>query len=706
LLAPPEFSYLYEDYGMVQDMERIGHAYHHGINQAVAVALLDRLVRNGNFPPSLPHSVLIAFLEAGAPVHGLFQTLYERGAYSPVVYNRAITVQARRQGYSAWQVGSILVVSYGILDQVPVDEPLPAPGGPVPTGVHVKLGPKPPDELGYQRASLTVGARQPEFYLFRPGYQEWVERVGSPSMPWQERLNRHEVFLFGVDLEGSRVFYLTPWGEVLAVCTLFGDFVQALAGRMAEADQYLSAHPTLQELWSRLQQEGDVTRSIQDHLLRGGSTAPEEWVEAMLELRTQDGVPIFRERKDAREFLRHGFTKYLVGRGAYFVYRLGVMRQFYGQDPTEEIAGHRQAIRQRFQQVAGVEAEETNLAPQLPPSYPIIDFAISEDTASKFLLRRGGFREALPARDLWDLLGLLETEGIIPTAEVPAPGPLSNEIGFTRPLLMQLDAAQNAGLELLVNGQPRKWKDLNKPFPDHATVILRLAQPSPRLTTPVTAAKVGLMSLLGVTWFFTSGFMNGTWWLALLGAFTVVAVAKTVAETSAPSHPQITWDAVQQTVALVRKEGVAVQFEGDQPGKQVRLTFAQQDQTLVTLAHEPWSGTDADVAEGLAVWLIQHAEVPLIVRWQFAKMVQIRAPDLLAKLLPPEALATFNLSILPAFPHLHPRDQEAVRLLAREFLPDGLGTARPRPMTEHLADAPGPPDLKERQRAAAMIAGT
>ena len=239
------------------------------MNQQIALSIFNVLVKAGNFPTSFPHAVLIAFLKAGAPVHGLFQTLYERGAYSPVVYNRAITVQARRQGYSAWQVGSVLMASYGTLDHVQVDTPLHSPGGPVPTGVHVERGTERPDELGYQRASLIIGEKQPGFMLFRPAYEEWLARFGDASMMWQERLNRHEVFLFGVDLDGSRVLYLTPWGEVLGACTLFGDFAQELAKRTAEADQYLRVFPRLAELWSSLQQQGDVIRASQDHLLKG-----------------------------------------------------------------------------------------------------------------------------------------------------------------------------------------------------------------------------------------------------------------------------------------------------------------------------------------------------------------------------------------------------------------------------------------------------
>jgi len=337
---------------------------------------------------------LIEFLKQGDPIHHFLDKLRQKGLYNDSVYNRAITAYASKRGWVSWQTGSILMTSYGTLkDSKEVPPILVSPmGRPIRTNTSLVIESKETDPFGYTKAKL-IGKEQVSFLLYQKGYKAWKAYQDSP----EKRKDSPIIFLFGVAPNGSKIFYLTSWGEVLSCCNLYRTFEEE--------------YKTFAEVNKRF-------------------------------------------------------------KSAFEAFQFQVSRTYY-----EGISGHAEAINHRIRHVLG--EEPSNFLSEFSSADVSlkVNFAIDNDAAKSFGLKWGAFREDIPANNLLNLLGFLETEGVIPKSDVPPPGPLTDEFGLS---LTLFDAIHQKKLILWVKQTPdsswEAWTDnpWAKAFQPGASIRLRL----------------------------------------------------------------------------------------------------------------------------------------------------------------------------------------------------------------------------------------
>ncbi|MBI3615087.1 MAG: hypothetical protein HY211_01055 [Candidatus Omnitrophica bacterium] len=401
-------------------------SYTHSTARA-AIAAFAQGIQSDEIRQEIALRVLVAFIEQGDPIHDLFEQLHQQDLYSDPVYNRVITVMGMRRGWNPWSVGSILVTSYGSLADVAEPLSLRSPDGrPIPQKTRLETEPEEADPLGYRPARLANFSQQP-FLLYEPGYRAWQEDSEEGKVS--------SVYLFGIDPNGSKVYYLMPWGEVLSCCTLYYKFVNEMQVRKNQALAYFLNHPEHRKFWEEEEEVQEAVLQSTLNLTEGRATIPPALLLALQRARPD----LFPTEAEGRAFITHGLT--LFFQDPLMAYKFAINGQFY-----QRISGHAEAINARVKDVRGQQAEALLREVRTPPALTV-NFAIGKETAQQLGLVRGGFREDLPARTVWDVLGLLETEGLIPRAEVPAPGPISETPGLSQKLL---NALRRGDLRLMV----------------------------------------------------------------------------------------------------------------------------------------------------------------------------------------------------------------------------------------------------------------
>ncbi len=388
--------------------------------------------------------MLIGFIEQGDVLHSLFQKLYQDGMYTDVIYNRAITAYGMKRGWTSWQTGSILVTDYGILSNIPEgyreiahilgSSPDSRKAVSLSTNLSITTGSK-PDKFGFIEAKLSSGRASETFLLYTPALNQWQQD------PYSQK-----VHLLGIDPSGSKVFYLMPWGEILSCCTLFGKFEDDHEKMLVYSKEVLAkrAYRGLRAILEDIAHSYSLYPSIPSDILslvqiQNGSTAIHPAITEEFMRRT--GIT---SKQEALSVLTAILTLELEN--PIDAFKFSAIVNYY-----HNISGHAKAINTHIEEVGRIINSPQFSSSAVKEFEAIIaeiqgiQVAIDKDIKDEFkvpFISNGRFA----LRNLYELLGYIETEGIVPYEG--AISSYSREPGLA---IRLLDALEEGRINIEVN---------------------------------------------------------------------------------------------------------------------------------------------------------------------------------------------------------------------------------------------------------------
>ncbi|TAN62652.1 DEAD/DEAH box helicase [bacterium] len=376
---------------------------------------------------SLP--ILVGFLQHGDILHSLFDRLRQGGLYSDIIYNRAITAYAQRKGWVGWQTDSINVISYGLLQDAKEEFKrlgLKSPDQKViPVGTQIEIQGSQPDEFGFIAARLKGESSQSEeILLYQPGFKAWQKSQRSVAGTLDE------TYLLGIDPDGYKIYYLLPWGEVLSCCTMYGDFLSRRNSQKKEVERNILRNKN-QEHWNKIKKEFKSIYSGIVYIEDGETRIRGEVTDYLMSIANLS-------RGEAITAIASGIILDLDDISAF---KLAVIQQYY-----RKVSGHAEAINERIAYVKTLLSEELDTEKLIKEAEQLLNLShvsllITEPVVQGLGLNRGLFEENIPARNLFELLGYLETIGLVPQVGKTVL-PLAQEPGISLKMLQLLQKGE------------------------------------------------------------------------------------------------------------------------------------------------------------------------------------------------------------------------------------------------------------------------
>jgi hypothetical protein len=462
--------------GIAQGSSDTGHQVFRQFRDLLMMSVYGNEVEASvHFSRAIAYAVALAFLTHGDEFHEPLRHLNQAGLLPDVAFNRLITQQAEKRGWVGWTYRNILWTSYGLDELAPSEVKklgLRCPdgeGSPIPTRTRLAFhGRAKPDPWGFTKARLETNIASQELQVFLPGQAHYLRerKKGFPSGRY--------IFPLGISEHSGKVFYVTRWGEYLSGCTMGGKFAQEFRAFQERARRQLAGMGVSEKVI------GTVQKMLRDQLFN----SPDD---QSIPVTIADGKLLWDVLFLKSVSTNTGWPEAKVADRVEMIFWLTLdekeaFRIRYIQQHGEGISGHgpgltlrRNEVAQKWRELA-IEQLTAGEDEVFNQSSTEVVLTIDQATTKTLEITRPVEEEKVSAANFFELLTLLETNGLVPEVEQRNTQRLA-ETAFT----MKLLAAIRAGhLDVWVtshdeNGTTRieRWGDLEAPFPPDARIFIR-----------------------------------------------------------------------------------------------------------------------------------------------------------------------------------------------------------------------------------------